>query len=81
MGGLAVARTDLRRLDTAVAHQGRRLQVQKVLSAPALVLREDARQSFNGLTALKAIKRTFGRVPLYERVTQGLWTDPDLVDT
>ena len=74
MGGLALARTDLRRLNTAVAHQGRRLRVQKVLSAPALVLCENTRQSFSGLTALKAIKRTFGRVPLYERVTQGLFS-------
>lgn len=73
MGGLALARADLGRLEAAVSRQGRRLRVQKVLSAPAFVLHENAKQNLRKLSALKTLKRTFGRVPLYERVSQGLF--------
>jgi pimeloyl-ACP methyl ester carboxylesterase len=74
MGGLALAQSDLGPLQAAVASQGRDLRIQKVLSAPAFVLREEARQNFNKLSMLKSIKRTFGRIPLYERLAQSLFT-------
>ena len=73
MGGLALARTDLQSLLTAAAGQGRRVRVQKVLSAPAFVLNENARKNFSKVNALKTIKRTLGRMPLYERITQDLF--------
>lgn len=73
MGGLALAQTDLQPLHTAVANQGRRLQIQKVLSAPALILHENARKGLAQLKALKALKYTIGRLPLYESVSQTLY--------
>lgn len=74
MGGLALARTNLQHLQRSVANQGCRLRIQKVLSAPALILQESARQSFTKIKALKTLKNTFGRLPLYERITQGLFS-------
>lgn len=73
MGGLALARADLGKLETAVAAQGRALALQKVLSAPALVLRQEARDNLGRLSALDLIKRTLGRVPLYDPVAQSLF--------
>ncbi len=73
MGGLALAQTDLRKLQSAVTNQGRRLQIQKVLSAPALILHENARKGLAQLKALKALKYTIGRLPLYESVSRTLY--------
>lgn len=73
MGGLALARADLGDLAPALARQGRRLRVQKVLSAPAMALQPQARDNLGRLTALEVIKRTVGRVPLYDRVAQSLF--------
>ena len=73
MGGLALARADLAGLETAVAAQGRRLRLQKVLSAPAMILRREARANLGRLTALDVVKRTVGRMPLYDRFAQSLF--------
>ena len=73
MGGLALAHTNFQRLQTAVAGQGCRLQIQKVLSAPAFILQESVKQSFTKIKALKTLKNTFGRLPLYERLTRELF--------
>jgi pimeloyl-ACP methyl ester carboxylesterase len=73
MGGLALARADLQPLQRIVGRQGRRLQIQKVLSAPAIILQERARANLSQLNALNTIKRTLGRVPLYDSVAQGLF--------
>lgn len=73
MGGLALAQTDLRPLLTALNGNGRQVHIQKVLSAPALVLQDIARDNLGRLTVLKAIKHTFGRAPLYSVVSQSLF--------
>ena len=73
MGGLALARADLGELETAVAAAGRALRLQKVLSAPALTLREEARENLGRLTALDVARRTVGRVPLYDAFAQNLF--------
>jgi pimeloyl-ACP methyl ester carboxylesterase len=73
MGGLALSHTNLQHLQTAAAGRGCSLQIQKVLSAPAFILQDGVRQSFDKIKALKTLKTTFGRLPLYERVTQGLF--------
>ena len=73
MGGLALAHTNFQRLHMTAANHGCRLQIQKVLSAPAFVLQDSTRKSFSKIKALKSLKNTFGRLPLYERVTQGLF--------
>jgi len=51
MGGLALSQTDMGRLLTAVTRQGRHLRIQKVLSAPAFVLHENARSNLRQLRA------------------------------
>jgi hypothetical protein len=73
MGGLALARADMAALRMAVARQGRRAHLQKILSAPALVLQERARRNLRQLYALDRLKRTVGRVPLYELVAGSLF--------
>ncbi len=73
MGGLALAQTNLRRLQADGKRSGQRLRVQKVLSAPALVLHENVRGLMRQLRALAVTKRAFGRVPGYDSVTGGLF--------
>ncbi len=73
MGGVALAKTNMQRLLAAGDRQGCRVQVQKVLSAPAFVLHENLKRNLSKVMALKALKQTIGRAPLYERVTRALF--------
>lgn len=73
MGGLALAQCDLQQLAGELAHQGRHVQPQKVLSAPALVLSREAKWNLRPLNALNTLKKTVGRLPLYEQVATGLY--------
>jgi hypothetical protein len=73
MGGVALARTNTQRLLAATDRQGCRVHVQKVLSAPAFVLQENLRRNLSKVMALKALKLTVGRAPLYERITKALF--------
>ncbi|MFN2163780.1 MAG: hypothetical protein ACK2UN_17055 [Candidatus Promineifilaceae bacterium] len=75
MGGVALARTNTQRLLADTDQQGCRIQVQKVLSAPAFVLQENLKRNLSKVMALKALKHTVGRAPLYERITQALFNN------
>lgn len=73
MGGLALAQCNLQELATDVSRRGPYLQVQKVLSAPALVLSQEAKKIMGRLDVLDALKRSLGRLPLYDQVATGLY--------
>ena len=73
MGGLALAQSDLQQLALDMVHQGRRTQIKKVLSAPAILLSREARRILRPLDALHALKHSLGHLPYYDRVATSLY--------
>lgn len=73
MGGLALARANLQPLVQELARKGRRLQVEKVLSAPALFLHSEPRRFLRPLDALHVLKHSLGRLPLYDQIAKAIY--------
>ncbi len=73
MGGLALSRYDLQRLQRRLKENGRTLTSAKILAAPAFFLSSAASAGISRLDFIDMLKQKLGRLPLYRPAAENIY--------